>query len=252
MGQTREYADTQLKRGALSQSPIVVAMIDSGWSAGAADDRVLPGVGFVGAERYLPMENRDVVDENGHGTACASRILEMAPCINVLPVKVFGAHLDASPEQLRAALRWTRSVAVDVICLSLGTFREHFAREIYYECQMLADRGVVIVAAAFNRFNRGFPAVFDNVIGVRCSRFDSPWHFEMSEGSPVECVAHGALGNDDVGARCTNSIAAATLSGIVAALMTSHGRMDRVRTLVALRDLACPPRVPPSSPLELP
>jgi subtilisin family serine protease len=108
----------------------------------------------------------DYADRIGHGTACSRVILGIAESAVVTPLRVFGSQLQTSPAVLLAALDWCLTERFDVLSLSLATDREDSRNALYVACEGLRRAGTTVVAAARNGFDDGYPAIFDNVLGV--------------------------------------------------------------------------------------
>ncbi len=86
---------------------VVVAVIDSGWDRSSSNPRVARGVGFVNPDDDLSLRpTEDDHDRLGHGTACANLILDVAPDVEIVPVRVFGHRLETSPAVVEAAMDW--------------------------------------------------------------------------------------------------------------------------------------------------
>jgi subtilisin family serine protease len=220
---------------------IRVAVVDSGWDRTIADDRVLPGVGFVDPEDdFATARNDDDQDVLGHGTACAGVILGVAPDARIIPVKVFGKVLETSPGTLRAALLWAQEAGVQVINVSLGTRLEGQLHPLYHACEMARRAGIIIVAAGHNANDWSYPAIFENVIGVSAARFDSPYHFRYRPDEAMECEAWGVerpvlwVGGQRV-VRHGTSFAAPNVAGIVAMILERHpgATLEQVRDMLS-------------------
>ncbi len=220
---------------------IRVAVVDSGWDRTIADERVLPGVGFVDPEDdFATARNDDDQDVLGHGTACADVILGVAPDARIVPVKVFGKVLETSPGTLRAALLWAQEAGVQVINVSLGTRLEGQLHPLYHACEMARRAGIIIVAAGHNANDWSYPAIFENVIGVSAARFDSAYHFRYRADEAMECEAWGVerpvlwVGGERV-VRHGTSFAAPNVAGIVAMILERHpgATLEQVRDMLS-------------------
>jgi subtilisin family serine protease len=218
-----------------------VGVIDSGWDRALADPRILPGVGLVHPDDDLALlVSADDQDRLGHGTACAELILRHAPEAAIVPIRVFGRGLEASPAALRAAIDWAAAQRLPLVNLSLGTTLESERDALLAACRRAAEAGTVIVAAAPNAGAPAYPAVFDEVIGVAAGAFPSPWHFRHRPGAAIECTASGRdqrllwLGGEEVVMSGT-SFAAPHITGIVALILQRHpgASLAEVREMLA-------------------
>jgi subtilisin family serine protease len=171
-----------------------VAIIDSGWDATTADDRVDSGVALVDAAgRPTRATTDDVMDRNGHGTMCANIVLQWAPAARIVPLRVFGRRLETSPEAICAALDEAVARRVDLVNLSLGTVRRDAGPPLYEACARATDAGVLIIAAGHVHARFSYPASFDIVIGVGQGQGDSPFDYDYLPGALYECRAPGTL-----------------------------------------------------------
>ncbi len=213
-----------MKSSAIPKAPakLQIAVIDSGWDRALVDPRVLRGVGLVHpSDEFALHYSDDDRDRIGHGTACSRIILGLASNVSIVPVRIFGRRLEASVEQLVAALHWALEQGVQLINLSLATLRDDALVPLYGICEEATHRGTIIVAAAFPPGERGYPAVFDNAIGVRAGRVPSPNAFRYRSDAPVECIAFGRPPGSapKVTGRArwgTNSLAAARVTALIA------------------------------------
>lgn len=225
-------------RGATGRG-VCVAVVDSGWDRSLEDARVLPGAGIEHTADGVRI-TADDCDRLGHGTSVAHQVLAVAPGCRILPVRVFGDTLETSPRALVAALNWAVAQRATVINLSLGTERYDAVRPLYAACELARRAGAIVVAAGGNYGETCYPSVFDPVIGVAMGAFAVPFDFRYRPGDALEVEASGVgvpvpgLGGSVAPATGT-SVAAPTVSGIVALLLEHHpgAQIDDVRLMLA-------------------
>lgn len=215
-------------------------MIDSGWDRTLRDLHILPGVGWADPEDELAVRRTDDDhDRIGHGTAVADLVLRLAPGAEIVPIRVFGAHLQTSPATIQSAIRWAAEAGIPLVNLSLGTLQAEAFRPLYATCEVARRKGTLVVSASHNGHGWSYPAAFDNVISVGADAFDSPFTFRYVPGAAVECIAHGRgvpvlwRGGEErvVGG---NSFAAPHVTGIVALLLERYPQatLEEVRELL--------------------
>ena len=211
-------------------NPVLVAVIDSGWNREQAHPRVRSGVSFVDPDDELSaLRSDDDDDRNGHGTTCAMLVMEAAPTANILPLRVFGRRLEASISQLRMAIGAAVDERSDIISMSLSTMQENGIEGLYAACEAARKAGVIVVAASYRARRCGYPAVFDNVIGVRAGHMLGEWSWFYRDDFAIDCAAWGLRGappstpaghaHHPVG---TSSVATARIAGILAHFRAEH------------------------------
>ena len=127
-----------------SRSTLVVGVIDSGIHADH------PHIGAVAAGAAFDPCGRassDCIDRLGHGTAVAAAIQDLAPGVQVCPLKVFDRRLDTPVETLVAAIDWAADHALPLANLSLGTADRLHAAALAEAVGRAHAAGTVIVAA---------------------------------------------------------------------------------------------------------
>jgi hypothetical protein len=146
----------------------------------------------VSSAQGRPTTAIDYQDRNGHGTACTTLLLAVAPACAVIPIRIFDESLETTPDILEAALRWAGDRGIKLINLSLGTLRKDAAFRLFQVCNWLRDLGTIIVAAGvFGKDAWSFPAVFEPVLGVGVSDRVDRQVVEYTVGAAVECRVKG-------------------------------------------------------------
>lgn len=221
--------DGGAKLHGLAGRGVTVAVVDSGWRSALRDPRVVPGRSITGTD------GGSTDDMVGHGTLCGSRILQVAPEAQIVPIKVFSRRLETSVEILCKGIVTASEYSVDVINLSLATQLEDAIRPLYDVCEMARRDGVIVVAAAHNRHVPAVPAYLEPVLSVREGRQNDLLDFTYDPEGPIECTAAGSsvpilMTNGRTRPRAGSSIAAATMSGVVARLVEGGAHdLDAVR-----------------------
>jgi hypothetical protein len=219
-----------------SSAKVRVAVIDSGAGADATAIELAAGRAFFREDTpFAAGESVDLYDRIGHGATCSRLIRRLAPDAFIIPLRVFGNTLDTSPAVLCAALEYARDHDVDVINLSLSTHREDALVPLFRLCRSLRERGTIVVAAADPIRDPGYPAIFEDVLGVTV--VPRKTIVPPSEIDCLECI----VGNEhlvppafveDEFSPLSASYATAIVSGVIAARVAVHGR----RSLAAIRE----------------
>jgi hypothetical protein len=108
----------------------------------------------------------DFVDRIGHGTAVAAAILEKAPGIDLLAVRVFDRTLATSAEVLAAAISWAALHDARLINLSLGTANPKRAEMLGAAVAEGVALGAIVVSARESGGVALLPGSLPNVVGV--------------------------------------------------------------------------------------
>jgi len=141
-----------------------VAVIDSGvYAEHLHVGHVSGGVAFDADGR----EHGDWVDRNGHGTAVAAAIRDLAPGAEIFAVKVFDRELSTRIGHLVAALDWAWRSGMHVVNLSLGTPRAEHEPVLRAAIDRATAAGSIIVAARDDEGVRYLPGSLSGVIPVQ-------------------------------------------------------------------------------------
>lgn len=152
----------------LTGKGVRVAVIDSGVHpanphiAGAS----ISGV-RIAAEGLV---DPDFIDRIGHGTAVAAAILEKAPDIDLVAVRVFDHTLATSAEVLAHAITWAAANGARLINMSLGTSNPKRAQILGAAVNEATASGAIVVSARELDGVAWLPGSLPNVAGVVLDR----------------------------------------------------------------------------------
>jgi subtilisin len=222
-----------------------VCVVDSGVEAthpdiGSLERAVVVSSDHDGDDR---IEEDDVGDVAGHGTACAGIIRSLAPDCAITSVRVLGARGRGSSPELMAGLRWAISQGFDVINLSLSTSRSETVPVLHELADDAYFRRTLLVAAAHNSPVESFPWRFSSVISVGSHDGSDPFQIYSNPNPPAEFFARGVTVEVPWrgGARMTvtgNSFAAAFVTGLCALIRAKHRQLMPFQVKAALHLLA--------------
>lgn len=112
--------------------------------------------------------NEGCVDNYGHGTAVYGIIRQHCPEAEIIVVKIFNNSNDyADVIKLNTALEFIyENIECNIINMSVGISVIEDRERLYNICNLLRERGTVLVAAYDNYGSMSYPADFDCVLGV--------------------------------------------------------------------------------------
>ena len=210
---------------------IDIAIIDSGVNPYHPHVQgVAGGLTFKLDSKGRPAVSAGFEDCIGHGTAIAGIYKEKLPSVRIWAVKIFHSNLSASSKLLFAALKWAIAADMKIIHLSLGTEREQNREPLEHLCHLAHRKGIIILAAARDKGDHLYPAVFNTVIGVYWNKACEPNSIILHPGNPVEFGAWGhprpLPGIDQMYNFHGNSFAVAHVSVKVAQILVSDRNAD--------------------------
>jgi subtilisin family serine protease len=208
---------------------VIVAIIDSGIEA------MHPAVGGRVREQVaVELEDGDPVvvadaegDLFGHGTACAGLIVDLAPQVELVSVRVLGADLKGRGAAFLGGLEWAIEQGVDVVNLSLSSKSEALFADFHEVVDRAYFAGVTLVSAANNTPGASYPSLFSSVISVAAHEEPDPWCWYYNPRPPVEFGAWGVdvpIAWKDGGSTVAtgNSFAAPQIAALTALLRSKH------------------------------
>jgi subtilisin family serine protease len=208
---------------------VTVAIIDSGLETDhpALHGRVVESV----AVEMIDGEPNVVTDTSGdlfgHGTACGSIILGLAPEVDLVSVRVLGADLKGKGAAFLAGLEWATERGVQVANLSLSSKSETLFPYFHDVVDRAYFRNLHLVSAANNVAGASYPSLFSSVYSVAAHAVPDPWHLLYNPKPPVEFGAWGVdvpIAWKDGGSTVAtgNSFAAPHVAGFVARIVSKH------------------------------
>ena len=138
-------------------------MIDSGINPG--HPHVAPVAGGLGISASGEF-GEDYIDRNGHGTAVAGVIREMAPESLIFSVKIFNERLTANALNMVKAIEWAIAKGMGIINLSLGTRNTGHLQKLSQAVELARQRNVAIVSAREVNGVEMLPGCLPDVISV--------------------------------------------------------------------------------------
>lgn len=215
------------------EKKIKVAVIDTGIDINHKylKDVISGGISFECDEKYI-FTSDNYCDYNGHGTACASTIKNEFRDIEIFTVKIMDEYGKTNIQILEEALKYLLNTDISIINLSLSVMNSDKVDDLYQICEELHKRGKIIVSSVANGYEETYPAIFDNVIGVKGSILEDENTYWFNKNEKVQCIA-----DDNPYLRCDinnsyklfgkcNSQAAAKVTGIIANIISQNPDMN--------------------------
>ena len=148
----------------LTGEGVRVAVVDSG---------IHPANPHIGTTRVSGARIRpdgevdgDFVDRIGHGTAVAAAIVEKAPGLDLVAVRVFDRTLATSADVLARGISWAAADGARLINLSLGTSNTARAPVLAAAVDEAAAAGAIVVSAFESDGVAWLPGSLPNAVGV--------------------------------------------------------------------------------------
>lgn len=236
--------------GGATGKGVTVAVIDSGvegdhpWLEGRLVESVAVRLDRRGETEVVPDEP---IDLYGHGTACAGIILDLAPDVDIVSVRVLNEDLKGKGAAFVEGLSWAIERGVQVANLSLSSKSE----ALYPVFHELADeayfRNVILVSAANNVNVASYPSLFSSVVSVAAHAEPDKWRLYYNPNPPVEFGAWGVdvpiAWKDGTETVATgNSFAAPHVAGMAALILSKHPGLTPFELKAVLAAIADNPR----------
>jgi subtilisin len=195
----------------------------------------------VDAEGNAEVEQDEIGDRCGHGTACAGIVRSLARECELVSVRVLGEGYTGSGRVMLAGLRWAIEQGFDVVNMSLSTTKKEFSVLLHELADAAYFRRTVLVASAHNMPVESYPWRFSSVISVGSHEESDPLVYYFNPDPPVEFFARGleldVAWLERTTLRCTgNSFATPHISGICALILGKHPGLTpfQVKSILSL------------------
>lgn len=208
---------------------IKIAVLDTGIDRNHVDlkDCISGGVAFESSDDYI-FTSDNYNDDNGHGTACASTIKKEFNKVDFFVMKVMDKNGKSNIQILEEALKYLIDTDISIINLSLSVINSDKVDDLYKICEELKKEGKIIVSSVANGYDESYPAIFDNVIGVKGFILEDENSFWFNKSQSVQCIADNnpylrcdIRNSYKLFGKC-NSQATAKVSGIIANILSNN------------------------------
>lgn len=192
----------------------------------------------------VPDDGKDLY---GHATACGGIIVEMAPQVELISIRVLGADLRGKGTAFAAGLEWAIDQGIDVLNLSLSSKSETLFPVFHDLVDRAYFRRVVLVSAANNVQAASYPSLFSSVLSVAAHGEPDPLRLYYNPAPPVEFGAWGVdvpMAWKDGGSTVAtgNSFAAPHVAAMVALILAKHPGLTPFEIKAVLAAIADNPR----------
>lgn len=211
---------------------VKVAIIDTGIDLEHEylKENIIGGIAFECKDNYI-ISSDEYRDYNGHGTACASIIKREFNDVELFSIKALDKNGKTNIQVLEEALKYTLKTDIRIINLSLSVIDSQMVNDLYKICTSLSNNGKIIICSLANVLEKSYPAVFDNVIGVKGFILNSEDSFWYNKDYDIQCIMDNNLhlaaypNNSYRLFGKSNSQAAAKLTGKVANIISKNPNM---------------------------
>lgn len=165
----------------------------------------------------------DFRDFKGHGTGIASIILNHAPEVKVIVIKICSATDKISEDLLEEAIYYLiKNTQSKIINISMGVNTNNPSRRLKEVCELAEKKDIIISAAAYYKHDElCFPAHFSSVLGVGTGIVQNKSEFRYIENAHTNILCKGgfqrvAVPGDQFSFSTGTSLATAHFTGIIA------------------------------------
>lgn len=211
---------------------VKVAIVDTGIDSKHEylKENIIGGISFENKGNYI-ISSDEYLDENGHGTACASIVKNEFNNAKIFSVKIMDKNGKSNIQLLEEALRYISRTDIRIINLSLSVIDSGKVKDLYKICNILRNSNKIIICSLKNNSSQSYPAIFDNVIGVRGTNLETKDLFWYNKNYDIQCVIDNSvrfacyINNTYKLYGKSNSQAAAKLTGKIAKLISLNPNM---------------------------
>ncbi|MBU5307099.1 S8 family serine peptidase [Clostridioides mangenotii] len=194
-------------------------------------DSKISGISYECIHNYI-FETDNYVDDNSHGTACASIIKKEYNNVEVMSVKVLNKFGDSNLDIIEEGLHFILDSDIRLVLMNISVNDRIDIKRLNDICWKLYENGKIIICPTDNTKSDSFPAIFSNVIGVKGSILNEEDIFWYNEKAKVQCIIDFSprmvcnIDNTYNLSDSSNSYAAAKLTGIIAKILSNDPMMS--------------------------
>jgi len=182
-------------------------------------------------------------DDSGHGTACANIILDVAPQIELISIKILDSKLNGSCADLISAIEWSIEHDIEVINLSLGCNDKEYKLELFEVLEKAYQKGIIVVVADSNDGEISYPSGFSSVMTIvaHSEKYKGLLFSDSSEGIDFTVFANDrevAWKSHKSKRVSGNSFASPYITGKVASIRSKHPYLKPYEVKSILHTLA--------------
>ncbi len=186
---------TQIAQQFACGNNVWVVVIDTGVDI---DHPALNGHLLLDLAKNFGDRNRESIDDlNGHGTMIAGAILQIAPCAQIIPLKINKEGENSFKESaLNNALDYTLyliEIHPEIKVVNLSLIVDAPNEEIIQKIDAIYKKGILIIAAAGNEGKKGidFPASLKQTIAVSSTNESNTLAPGANYGAALTLIAPG-------------------------------------------------------------
>lgn len=213
---------------------VTVALVDSGINY--EDNFFLKHV--KGGKTFIGGEAETYMDDNGHGSLCASAIIKENPNVKLYVEKVLDKDNQSTLDILEESLEALLDQDIQIISLSLTLTEIQRERKLGRICADLSKKGKIIVCTLANGIDKSYPANYQSTIGVKGLILENPNAFWFNRRKRIQAIVDTnpyLLRNNNnsyqLFGKC-NSFSTAKFAGILSRIM----RQNEIWTKEELED----------------
>jgi hypothetical protein len=242
---------------------ITVALIDSGINY--LDPYFKPYIS--GGKSFTDRDENLYLDDNGHGSLCASAIINECPNVRLYIEKVLNSNNISSLDMLMCSMENLLDIDVDVVSMSLTLTAMKREEKLKKVCNQLEEQGKVVICSLANGASKSYPANFNSTIGVKGYILENENAFWYKSNKRIQAVvdSNPVMHRNEhccfeLFGKC-NSYSTAKFTGLVSHIIDKYGKLRKrdldkileemaVRTEWTNRQLTESKRFPSFNPLK--
>ncbi len=228
---------------------VQVAVIDSGVDALHADlqRRVVRACEIFKNEDGQIECNEVAVDQTadgfGHGTAVAGCVLNVAPEVEIINIKVLNQYNACTGDVLIAGVKWALDQGIKLINMSLATSKKQWFEDMFQLSEQAYIQNSILVASRRNVGGLGCPAMFSSVISVGLEAFEDKYKLAFRPDTMIEYEARGTeikvlAPGGGYAVQTGTSFATPHVTGMIALLLQHYPELTAAEAKSVLKAMA--------------